>query len=90
MMILVVIWRLVMTETEKSFQNKAKGILRAEIKRRNLDYGDLAEKLTVLGIKENARNLSNKIARGGFTAGFFISCLIAIGCHTVRLHDEGG
>ncbi len=29
------------------------------------------------------------IARGGFTAGFFVSCLIAIGCHTVRLHEEG-
>jgi hypothetical protein len=78
-----------MKEAEKSFQNKAKGILRAEIKRRDLDYGDLAKKLAPLGIHENARNLSNKIARGGFTAGFFISCLIAIGCHTVRLHEAG-
>jgi hypothetical protein len=77
-----------MNEVEKSFQDKAKGILRAEIKRRNLDYVELAQKLTAMGIKENARNLSNKIARGGFTAGFFISCLIAIGCHTVRLHEE--
>ncbi len=76
-----------MKETEKSFQSKAKGILRAEIHRRNLGYDDLAEKLAALGIEENARNLSNKIARGGFTAGFFISCLIAIGCHTVRLHE---
>ena len=77
-----------MTETEKAFQDKAKGILRAEIHRRNLVYGDVAEKLKALGIEENARNLSNKIARGGFTAGFFISCLIAIGCHSVRLHEE--
>lgn len=77
-----------MDEAEKAFQNMAKGILRAEIKRRNLDYGELAEKLRAHGISENARNLSNKIARGGFTAGFFISCLIAIGCHTVRLHDS--
>jgi len=50
-------------------------------------YGDLAEKLKTLGIHENARNLSNKIARGGFTAGFFVLCLIAIGCHTVRLYE---
>jgi hypothetical protein len=77
-----------MDEAEKAFQNKAKGILRAEIKRRNLGYGEVAEKLTALGIEENSRNLSNKIARGGFTAGFFISCLIAIGCHSVRLHEE--
>ena len=76
-----------MDEAEKAFQNKAKGILRAEIQRRNLDYGELAEKLAEHEIRENARNLSNKIARGGFTAGFFVSCLIAIGCHTVRLHE---
>jgi hypothetical protein len=87
MMIFTMIWRLTMTEMEKTFQNKAKGILRAEIKRRNLDYGELAEKLTALGISENARNLSNKIARGGFTAGFFIACLEAIGCHTLRLSE---
>jgi hypothetical protein len=88
MMILSLIWRFSMDEAEKAFQNKAKGILRAEIHRRNLGYGEVAEKLTALGIEENARNLSNKIARGGFTAGFFVSCLIAIGCHTVRLHEE--
>jgi hypothetical protein len=57
--------------------------------RRNLGYGELAEKLSAVGIHENSRNLSNKIAQGTFTAGFFISCLIAIGCHTVRLHEEG-
>jgi len=72
---------------EKAFRNKAKGILRAQIKRRNLDYCELAEKLAKHGIQENARNLSNKIARRGFTAEFFVSCLIAIGCHTARLHE---
>ena len=69
------------------YQEKAKGILRAEIKRRGLNYGDLAEKLTEMGTKESAANLSNKIARGGFTAGFFIQCLEAIGCHTLRLSE---
>jgi len=77
-----------MTETEKAFQNKAKGILRAEIHRRDLNYDEVAQRLATVGIEENAKNLSNKIARGGFTAGFFVSCLIAIGCHSVRLHEE--
>ena len=71
-----------------AFQEKAKGILRAEIKRRNLNYEDLARKLGELGVQENARNLSNKIARGGFTAGFFVMCLEAIGAKTVRLTEE--
>lgn len=71
----------------KEYQDKAKGILRAELKRRDLNYVDLAERLTAMGTKESATNLSNKIARGGFTAGFFIQCMMAIGCHTLRIDE---
>jgi len=77
-----------MDATTLAYQEKAKGILRAEIKRRNLTYEDLALKLGEMGIKENARNLSNKIARGAFTAGFFVMCMEAIGCKSVRVVDE--
>lgn len=76
-----------MDDVSLAYQEKAKGILRAEIKRRNLNYEDLAGKLAELGVEENARNLSNKIARGAFTAGFFVLCLGAIGAQTVRLND---
>jgi len=31
----------------------------AELKKRNRSYADLAEKLTVIGIKETDRNISN-------------------------------
>lgn len=77
-----------MDETTLGYQEKAKGILRAEIKRRNMNYEDLAKKLAEIGVEDNARNLSNKIARGAFTAGFFVMCLDAIGCQTVRLTDD--
>ncbi len=76
-----------MDETSLAYQEKAKGILRAEIKRRNMTYEDLAERLAEIGVKDNARNLSNKIARGAFTAGFFVMCLEAIGCGSVRLSE---
>lgn len=74
-----------MDDISLSYQEKAKGILRAEIKRRNLNYEDLAEKLSEIGVTENARNLSNKIARGAFTAGFFVMCLEVIGAKDVRI-----
>ncbi len=73
--------------TEK-WQNHAKGILKAELKRRHLGYKELAEKLGEIGVEENERNLANKVSRGSFTAAFFLQCLAAIGCHVVRLHDE--
>ncbi len=76
-----------MDSKAKEYQDKAKGILRAEIKRRNLNYEQLSEKLAAMGVAETPRNLSNKIARGGFTAGFFIECLEAIGCQSLRLED---
>ena len=76
-----------MDDVSLAFHEKAKGILRAEIKRRNLNYDQLAEKLAAIGFNDNARNLSNKIARGAFTAGFFVMCLEAIGAKGIRLDD---
>lgn len=73
--------------TEK-WQHHAKGILKAELKRRHLGYKELAEKLDEIGVKDSERNLANKVSRGSFTAAFFLQCLAAIGCHTIRL-DEG-
>ena len=62
-------------------------ILKAELKRRNVGYRELAERLTAMGTPETDRNIANKISRGGFTAAFFLQCLIAIGAQTVRLQD---
>jgi len=63
----------------------AKNILKAELKRRGVTYAELAERLGELGVAENERNLNNKISRGGFTAGFFVMCLEAIGCSRLEL-----
>ena len=72
-----------MPDTE--WQARVKGILKAELKRRNVSYKLLADKLEALGIHETERNINNKISRGGFTATFFIQCLLAIDCHTLHL-----
>jgi 3-mercaptopyruvate sulfurtransferase SseA len=73
-------------KTTRDWQAQAKGIIRAELKRRNLNYADLAERLTAIGVKENEKNIVNKIARGSFTATFFLQCLEAIGVHTMHLN----
>jgi 3-mercaptopyruvate sulfurtransferase SseA len=78
-----------MAAKTKDWQTQVKGILKAELARRNLSYADLAKRLAAVGIKDNDRNIANKIARGSFTAVFFVQCLEAIGCHTVHLNDGG-
>lgn len=76
-----------MAARRKDWQAQVKGLLKAELKRRNLGYADLAEKLAAIGIKDNERNISNKIARGTFAAVFFIQCMEAIGCKTIHLEE---
>lgn len=71
----------------KDWRAKVKGLLKAELKRRDLSYADLADRLSTIGIKDNERNISNKISRGTFTAVFFVQCMEAIGAKTVHLED---
>ena len=71
----------------KDWQAKVKGILKAELKRRDITYADLAAKLAEVGVKDEERNISNKIGRGSFTAVFFVQCLEAIGCKIINLED---
>lgn len=69
------------------WEQRVKGLLKAELKRRNVGYRDLAEKLTEMGLPDTERNIANKISRGGFTAVFFVQCLVAIGCADLRLRE---
>lgn len=77
-----------MVATPKDWKARVKGMLKAELKRQNLSYADLAEKLAVIGVKDNELNIKNKINRGTFTAIFFVQCLDAIGCRTLHLDGE--
>ena len=67
------------------YEEKAKNLLKGELKRRGVTYAGLVEKLGALGVQETERNLANKISRGGFTGAFLIQCLEAIGCQQLRL-----
>ena len=72
---------------DDDWAERAKGLLKAELKRRSVGYRELADKLTEAGTPESERNIANKISRGGFTAAFFLQCLSAIGCTVLRLED---
>ena len=69
----------------QEYETKAKNLLKAELKRKGVTYGQLAEQLGEMGVQENERNLNNKISRGGFSAAFLLLCLAAIGAGSVSL-----
>lgn len=73
-------------KSDDEWVNLVKGILRAEMARRGMTYEQLAAKLAELGVNDTAVNLRNKVARGGFSAVFFVQCLKAIGCQHLSLN----
>jgi 3-mercaptopyruvate sulfurtransferase SseA len=72
---------------DKEWSDRVKGMLKAELKRRNVSYKQLAERLGAVGIHETERNINNKISRGGFTAAFFVQCLTVIGAKHIIIED---
>ena len=72
-------------ETEEAWDARVKGLLKAELKRRNVSYGQFVEKLAAVGVKGTEPNIRNKLGRGKFTAVFFVQCLKAVGAKSVAL-----
>ena len=70
---------------EKEWEDKVKGMLKGELKRRGVTYADLVGKLADIGVMDSEPNIRNKISRGKFTAVFFVQCLEAINATTLRL-----
>lgn len=69
------------------WEAKVKGLLKGELKRRNVSYGQLVDKLAAIGVMDSEPNIRNKLSRGKFTAVFLIQCLEAIGSSSLRLAD---
>lgn len=70
--------------TEDVWARKARGLLKAELKRREVSYPQLAERLKAMGVQETTASITNKISRGTFTAAFLLQCMEAIGCDVIR------
>ncbi|MCP5433062.1 MAG: hypothetical protein H6923_07300 [Alphaproteobacteria bacterium] len=75
-------------KSDDEWVNLVKGMLRAEMARRGMTYEQLAEKLAEIGVKDSAVNVRNKVARGGFSAVFFVQCLKATGASRLDLENQ--
>lgn len=72
---------------KQDWESQVKSILKVELKRREVTYQQLSEKLAKAGITETPENIANKISRGRFSAVFLIQCLEVIGCKIIRLGE---
>ena len=70
------------------WEDRATGILKAELARRKINYVKLSGLLNdAYGIQESQHNLSNKVRRGKFSAVFLFQVLEVIGCERLEITD---
>jgi virulence-associated protein VapD len=74
-------------KTEREWAERAAQHLKAELKRENLTYEDLAAKLKKHGFDESKSSIASKLSRATMSAHFFLASLVAIGGETVTLAD---
>jgi hypothetical protein len=75
------------TRSGKGWEDRIRLFLKAEIKRADITYEELAKRLEVHGFRENAASIANKLSRGTFAATFLMATLAALELEGVRLED---
>ena len=75
------------TDKEKEWGLRASRFLKAELKRANIGYKELAAKLNAHGLDETETSITGKLARGAFAVSFFLACLTVLEMEGVTLED---
>ncbi len=74
-------------KTEREWAERAALHLKAELKRADLTYDDLAEKLKKHGFQETKASIASKLSRATLPAHFFLASLVAMGHERISLGD---
>jgi hypothetical protein len=76
-----------MADGRDEWANRARRYLKAELKRAEVTYEELARRLRDMGIEETKGSVTVKVNRGAFPAWFFFATMKAINRETVNLND---
>jgi 3-mercaptopyruvate sulfurtransferase SseA len=76
-----------MADGRDEWASRARRYFKAELKRAEVTYEELARRLHEMGIKETKGSVTVKVNRGAFPAWFFFAAMKAIGVEQVRLED---
>jgi hypothetical protein len=76
------------TDKEREWGAKASRCIKAELKRANVGYKELARRLNNHGFNESETSITGKLARRSFAASFFfLACLAVLVRGELRLED---
>jgi hypothetical protein len=76
-----------MAATSEEWAELAKRHIKAELKRHDVGYTELAKRLSEMGVEETEGSVTTKINRGAYPAWWLFAVMRVIGAHTVRLHE---
>lgn len=76
-----------MADGKGEWSTRARRFLKAELKRAEVTYEELADKLREMGIEETKGSVTVKINRGSFPTWFFFATMKAIGRENINLAD---
>ncbi len=74
-----------LAESELELAERASRYLKAELKRANVTYEELARRLKKHGLDETRDSVAAKLKRGTFAATFLLACLAALELEGVSL-----
>ena len=76
-----------LAKTEAEIADRTARFLKAELKRANVTYEELADRLKTHGLNETRDSIAAKLKRGTFAATFLLACVAALEMEGVRLED---
>ena len=76
-----------LAKSEAEWAKRASAFLKAEVQKAEITYEELAKRLKRHGLKETKASVTNKLARGTFSATFFLACLAALELEGLRLEE---
>ena len=76
-----------LAKDERELADRAARFLKAELKRADVTYDELARRLKEHGLTETRDLIASKLKRGTFAATFFLACIAALEMEGVRLED---
>jgi hypothetical protein len=76
-----------MVDGREEWAARARRFLKAELKRAEVTYEELARRLSEMGIAETKGSVTVKVNRGAIPAWFLFAAMKAIGVEHIRLED---
>lgn len=76
-----------LAKSEAELAARASRFLKAEMKRADVSYEELAKRLKKHGLEETRDSVAAKLKRGTFPATFFLACIAALELGSLALDD---